>query len=112
MPVAYTHHVGRRRSKTKSVSYKDTVPCCRECNVLLSDRLYFTIPSRAMFLLALYQDRYKKLLKQPDWSDEELEEVGDSMRLTIIQSMRDKAEIKRRLEYLEIVATETEETED
>jgi glycerol-3-phosphate dehydrogenase len=52
--------------------------------------LYFTIPSRAAYLLGTYERRYKKLLKQPDWSDEEIEELGPSMRTSIIQSMKDK----------------------
>lgn len=84
----------------------DTVPCCGECNVLLGDRLYFTVPSRAAYLLGTYERRYKKLLSQPDWSDEEIEELGPSMRTSIIQSMKDKKEVRRQLEHLELVADE------
>lgn len=90
----------------------ETVPACGECNVLLGDRLYFTLPSRAAYLMGVYQTRYKKLLKQPDWSDEEIEELGPSMRTSIIQTMKDKKEVRRQLEHLELVADERVEVSD
>ena len=104
VPVSYNHNVSRK--VTNKVSYRGTVPCCRECNVLLSDRLYFSIPSRAAYLLGTYERRYKKLLKQPDWTEDELEELGPSMRTSIIQSMKDKQEVRRQFEHLKLVAEE------
>ena len=74
--------------------------------MLLGDRLYFSIPSRAAYLLGTYERRYKKLLQQPDWSDEEIEELGPSMRTSIIQTMKDKNEVRRQLEFLTLVADE------
>jgi hypothetical protein len=100
VPVSYNYN-GRKAS-----TYRNTVPCCQECNVLLSNRLYFSLPSRAAYLLGTYERRYKKLLKQPDWSDEEIEELGPSMRTSIIQTMKDKNEVRRQLEYLALVADE------
>lgn len=104
VPVSYNHNISRK--STNKVSYRNTVPCCRECNSLLGARLYFTIPSRAAYLLGTYERRYKKLLSQPDWSDEEIEELGPSMRTSITQSMKDKKEVRRQLEHLELVADE------
>jgi hypothetical protein len=106
VPVSYNQNVYRKKGGRKNVSYKNTVPCCKECNVLLGDRLYFSIPSRAAYLLGTYERRYKKLLKQPDWSEEEIEELGPSMRTSVIQSMKDKNEVRRQLEHLQLVAEE------
>jgi hypothetical protein len=109
VPVSYNQNVSRVGGRRKGVSYKNTVPCCKECNSLLSDRLYFSIPSRAAYLLGTYERRYKKLLSQPDWSNEEIEELGPSMRTSTIQSMKDKNEVRRQLEFLELVADERTE---
>lgn len=104
VPVAYNRNVNRRVAN--KVSYRNTVPCCEECNVLLSSRLYFSIPSRATYLLGTYERRYKKLLKQPDWTADELDELGPSIRTAIEQSMKDKTEVRRQLEHLRLVAEE------
>jgi hypothetical protein len=103
VPASYNQNVQRHKKHFKQGT---TVPCCGECNVLLGDRLYFSIPSRAAYLLGTYERRYKKLLKQPDWSEEEIEELGPSMRTSVIQSMKDKNEIRRQLEHLQLVAEE------
>lgn len=93
------------------MSFRNTVPCCSECNVLLGARLYFSIPSRAAYLLGTYERRYKKLLKQPDWTPDEIEEIGPSMAASILQSMKDKKEVRRQLEHLQLVAEERIEVE-
>jgi hypothetical protein len=103
IPASYSQSVPYRK---KTFRQKDTVPCCQECNVLLGARLCFTIPSRAAYLLGTYERRYKKLLNQPDWSDEEIEELGPSLRTSTIQSMKDKNEVRRQLEHLTLVAEE------
>ena len=105
IPVSYNYN-GRKAS-----TYKNTVPSCAECNTLLGGRLHFTVPSRAAYLLGSYESRYKKLLKQPDWTPEEIDELGPSMRASIIQSMKDKKEVRRQLEHLLLVAEERIEVE-
>lgn len=100
------HVVPASYNQTKKHFKCLTIPSCGECNVLLGSRLYFSIPSRAAYLLGTYERRYKKLLKQPDWTPEEIEEIGPSMAASILQSMKDQNEVKRQLEHLRLVAEE------
>ena len=102
VPVAFSHPTGRKGKA--SVSYKDTVPCCVECNSLLGSTLLWGVQARAGYLLGVYQKRYKKLLSQPDWTKEDLEDIGPSLKKNISQAKLLKNEIKGRLEHLSSVA--------
>lgn len=103
VPVSFNRNVNR--AGRSSVSYSGTVDCCRECNSLLGAVPCHTVPTRAAYLLAAIERRYKKLLREPDYTEEELEEYGPGIRASIIQSTKDKSEIRRRLEHLAIVAS-------
>ena len=57
-----------------------TVPACRECNNLLNDRFILDINARRAYILAKLEQRYKKLIKSPEWDDWELDELSPNMR--------------------------------
>lgn len=73
----------------------DTVKCCHECNGLLGNKAYHTIIERAKYLIRAYQTKARKYLDYPDWTNNELEQMGYNLR-TYIQS---KLEIKRLYQY-------------
>lgn len=81
------------------------IPACGECNNTLGDELIFNVPDRASYLLARYEKKYKKVINFPEWSDEELEDISNRMKLSILASLEYKAEIRTRLEHLKIVST-------
>lgn len=96
IPVLY-NNVSR-----KSASYAKhlVVPCCNECNISLTSFYLPSIAERAEYLLELYKVKYKKLLNRPDWSDEELEEIGDTLRRKIKANAKLKENLNQRLIYL------------
>jgi hypothetical protein len=51
------------------------VPACGECNALLSNHDIPTVDERKNYLLNRITKKYRKILKMPDWSDSELEEI-------------------------------------
>jgi hypothetical protein len=57
----------------------DCVPCCQECNLLLGNVRIFDLSQRALFLGDRYQITRSKVLNLPNWSDEELKEIGYSL---------------------------------
>ena len=84
-PATDRDHVipsSRERVK-KTFRQKDTVPSCSECNRLLSNLNYFTVRSRAEYLLTAYKKRHRDLLIMPHWSQEELDELGYTLRTAI-----------------------------
>lgn len=80
------------------------VPACCECNGLLSDRMLNNIPTRAGWLYQRYRTKYKKLLTNAVWSDEELDELTGSFKMLVIETMLAQAELDRRLAHLRKMA--------
>ena len=73
---------------------------CGECNILLSDRPLFTVEERGAFLLNRIPERYEKLLNSPVWDDDEIDELGPSLRNTIIEGERKKRWVADRVRFL------------
>lgn len=56
------------------------VDACQECNNLLGARTLWTAKKRKKFIKRALRLRYKKFIRQPDWSQEELKALGRSLR--------------------------------
>ena len=76
-----------------------TVHCCRECNSLLSSRYDETLLARKRRLRKILTKRYRRVLSTPNWSDEELEAMGDSVASYIRQQMALKVLVIQRLHW-------------
>lgn len=83
---------------------KTCVPCCTECNSVLGNKAFYTVGARAGYLAKRYPSRYKKLLRFPPWSSEELQDVGYTLRHIIDQDTKAKHETRLRIEHCEHVA--------
>lgn len=80
--------------------YKILVKTCRECNFCLSDRMLPTLISRLEFLDKKYRKRYLKLLKQPEWNEEELGELKGSLKKYVEEEVKNKFRIEKRLFHI------------
>lgn len=56
------------------------VYACRECNVLLGARALWTLPKRKKFIKRALRLRYRKLLRIPEWTDSQKDELGRNLR--------------------------------
>ena len=56
------------------------VRCCRECNSLLGNRAYWTVPQRKHYIKAQLKRRYLKFLRIPDWTELELARLSLTLR--------------------------------
>jgi hypothetical protein len=63
------------------------VPCCHECNCLLGASCQSTLTERKKSLKDKLRHRYRKYLDLPDWTDQELSELGDHLRKEIFASL-------------------------
>ena len=77
------------------------VSSCSECNSLLSKDSK-TIKENIRYLYNKLQERYDKILNQPMWDEEELEELDEGYLKDYIQLSTDiQCMIHKRLEYME-----------
>lgn len=97
IPVSYT-------SAKRYYNRNDTVQCCHECNHLLGDRAYHTIPDRASYLIRAYRYRARKYLDSPDWTPIELESMGYTLRTHIESKLEVKRLYQSKLQNLARVA--------
>ena len=95
IPVSYKH-VDRKME----VGNKEAIPCCSECNTILGNRFLHTVSARAGYLLKTYSKRYQKVLRTPDWDADELAEMGDNMKQSILARLDARDILKERLTHL------------
>ena len=75
---------------------------CKECNHVLSSQPLYTIEERCRFLIKKYKRKYTKVLKIPNWSNEELSTVDESLQLYILDGLNQKKTAQERLKYLKL----------
>jgi NMD protein affecting ribosome stability and mRNA decay len=92
VPISYNY---TQRPKSHRSKGGVTVDCCRECNSLLGAKALFSIEERAHEIAECLERRYKKELKAPVWTDEDLAELGPSLQKQV------KAKQILRMEILE-----------
>lgn len=93
--VSYKHV-----SRKLEVGNKEAIPCCSECNTTLGNVFLHTVSSKASYLIKKYKRRYSKVLKTPNWGDDELEDMGDSLRNSIIARLDMRSILIERLAHL------------
>jgi hypothetical protein len=76
-----------------------TVDCCGECNRVLSNSLQESLVDRAAELKARLRARYRHLLEMPEWTPEELQDLGHGLRGVVAAALVERARIERRLEW-------------
>ena len=68
-----------------------TLPVCRECKNLANRAHPFDFKERADYIKSKLRDRLQRVLRTPDWSSNELEEIGRDLRdgIAAWQKMRE-----------------------
>lgn len=75
------------------------VPCCHECNCLLGASYQETIAERKKYLKLRLKNKYRALLKIPQWSEEEINELGYTLRQDLLCSLKKKEMLILRLKW-------------
>lgn len=80
------------------------VSACHECNQILGSELLVTVPTRAEYLFARYQKRWKKILRSPVWTIAERAELAGNLsrHIEALENLRDIC--IRRLDHLSLVS--------
>jgi hypothetical protein len=79
----------------------NVIRCCIECKVILdSDTRFKTFKSRREFLKRTYLQKNKKVLERPDWTEEEIAEIGYGLQSSVRRFQAEKNILKERLVIL------------
>ena len=108
----HRHHYSESVSNSGSVrNYSsETLPACSECNELLGAKNP-EYPECCIYLYDKIKDKHSNLLKQPDWDEEELEEMSPRFKKNIISHINERNIHKKRLDNL-IFNSDTYESYD
>jgi hypothetical protein len=80
-------------------SLPDTVPACTECNSIAGAKVFPTLDAKRRFIQGELAERYAKALAAPDWTDEDLAQLGHALRADVARGQRVKTITRGRLAW-------------
>ena len=75
------------------------VRSCRECNSIIGARPPWTVSARRRELHKILKRRYAKYLEMPNWTEEEIEELGPGMQESVREGLVVKALTQARIAW-------------
>jgi hypothetical protein len=81
------------------VTGKFLLPSCGECNAIASDNPFRTVAAKRRFIHAKLRKKYRRVLAMPDWSEDEREELGWTLRTSVDAGMAQKNVLEQRLAW-------------
>jgi hypothetical protein len=75
------------------------VHACRECNCALGRLALWTLAERKRYMKKWIRRRYKRVLKMPNWSSVELEELAPHMREHVVNGLAVRDITRQRLAW-------------
>jgi hypothetical protein len=93
------HFVSRLDDRDRWAFDLRKLPACPECNSLLGGCLKTTIRERRAIIKAKLRSRYRCVLGMPAWDEDELDELGPSLRGNVRNHAKFSTYIKKRLGY-------------
>lgn len=56
------------------------VPSCHECNSAIGAKALWTVRERKQWIKGFLSKKYKRILKMPNWTEEEISELGRGLK--------------------------------
>jgi hypothetical protein len=78
---------------------KHLVRACRECNTLIGSTYQTSLAERKAFLKTRLRKRYRSVLRMKDWTEEELSELGKTLRSHVETALRLRNIVEWRLAW-------------
>jgi hypothetical protein len=95
-PLAWIETYSTKTLRENKIPFA-LIPCCAECNRLLSDRRLLTAEERLEFLETKYQSLYTKVVA---WDEDEIAEMGQAFQKSIKNYSKRKDEIARKIQAI------------
>lgn len=86
----------------KSVAGEETrkVWACRDCNSRAEGCIFATMGEKASYIREHLRRKYASVLRAKDWTEDELSELGPSLRESVVQGGELRDRLKRRIGIL------------
>lgn len=101
IPVSFT-------SMKRNYERGTTVPSCNLCNIMLSNRMLWTVERKVEYLILAYKKRFRKILRLPVWTEDEIKVLDFGLRSIVINGQYMKEIINLKLNNLRLVSTGVE----
>jgi hypothetical protein len=75
------------------------IPACHECNVALGARVPFSFKGRKRYIKYWLKRRYGKYLRLPNWSDDDIAELGFDLKSSVRKALTIKRHAEARLSW-------------
>lgn len=73
------------------------VDACHECNSMLAARTLWTVEERKSWIKQYLKKKYRRLINSPEWTVDELDELGPKLRKGIQVALGKKALVMERI---------------
>jgi hypothetical protein len=75
------------------------LPCCGSCNRIASNKLFKTVGTKRRYIQQRLLEKYGDILRNAEWSDEDLDELGYTLRSHIEKHLKVRETIRRRIAW-------------
>lgn len=97
IPLTYSSSQTRRRES--DYTDENCVPSCRECNNTANARVFDSLEEKRDYIQQKLGYKYRSISDFPDWTPEEIAEMGSAFRRPIQYAMALKRLTQRRLSW-------------
>lgn len=87
------------RGPKRTFDEDDCVPACRECNALAGAKIFESLEEKADYIQFRLAERYKRLVKTPFWTEEQVTDLGPSLRRSVVVWKEAKDIVEKRLKW-------------
>lgn len=105
VPWSFNNAPGKRKSQF-ALAGTELLDSCVECNSMASNNVFDTIEQKREFIQEKIERKYSKILKIPDWSENDLNELSSRLRKNTRLKILAKHWILNRIAYPGVVYPE------
>ena len=75
------------------------LPACAQCNLIAQDQVFPSASAKRSYIRDRLRAKYSEAFVQGEWSDEEIEELGPSLRQFVVASQAQNDTARQRVQY-------------
>ena len=78
---------------------KFLIPACGECNCIAGNKIFISVGAKRRYIQDRLKQKYAKLLKMPDWSESELNQLGYTLRQATLTGLAQRDYMRARVAW-------------
>lgn len=78
---------------------KVTLPCCSHCNSVAEAKVFKTVGAKRRYIQNRLAKKHRKLLNSPPWSDDEINQLGRTLRTKILADQQLARRLRCRIAW-------------